>query len=72
MVHAAPVVRQALRRRLGINAGMNQHNQDAENILGGGIAITNCADVSGTMKQRLTTFFTTAVFYDLFSLPVSC
>ena len=35
MVHAAPVVRQALRRRLGFfvdQRGMNPHNQDAEDL----------------------------------------
>ena len=35
MVHAAPVVRQALRRRLGFYVnlrGINPHNQDAEDL----------------------------------------
>ena len=35
MVHAAPVVRQALRRRLGFyvdQQGANPHNQDAEDL----------------------------------------
>src|SRR5262249_35710988 len=35
MVHAAPVVRQALRRRLGFyvdQRGINPHNQDAEDL----------------------------------------
>src|SRR5687767_7392458 len=35
MVHAAPVVRQALRRRLGFyvdQRGTNPHNQDAEDL----------------------------------------
>ena len=35
MVHAAPIVRQALRRRLGFyvdQRGMNPHNQDAEDL----------------------------------------
>ena len=75
MVHAAPVVRQALRRRLGFyvdQSGTNLHNQVAENILAGGMTITNCAVVSGAVVRRITTFLTTFTFLGLVQRTVSC
>ncbi len=54
LVHAAPIVRQALRQRLGFyvdQRGLNPHNQDAQDPLSGD-HVQDCASVYLVPRER--------------------